>query len=342
MAQRETLGATTDTKEFPANASPAAPIVTGALRAPKIGFKVGDKAAYPGQGVIEVTAIEERDIAGTRQTCYILRAIGGIKRTIILPVETAETSGLRPLLSEQEVCEIFEIFRDRTYSFSNEAWHRNFKNLKFKLATGSAYDVAEVLRDFYRKKNAKGLSIAEQLEFDRARKLIIQELAIAGGQPEEQVIAQIEAIFPVYITQPRIYVADLKDRKISTHRKIAAAAGVKSKPAPKPKDIQTEVRYKTTSTPSGICATVQADIANFTKEPTPEEARLIASLRVRKQARTILIVTKVQPDLSGLINGILGTAEEISTLIAEGLLRKLQGNEYRLTPRSESIIDHLL
>ena len=35
-------------------------------------FKVGDKAVYPGQGVGEVMGIEHKDIAGQRQSFYVL------------------------------------------------------------------------------------------------------------------------------------------------------------------------------------------------------------------------------------------------------------------------------
>ena len=41
--------------------------------APAPDFKVGDKAVHPAHGVGEVTAIEEREIGGTRARFYILR-----------------------------------------------------------------------------------------------------------------------------------------------------------------------------------------------------------------------------------------------------------------------------
>ncbi len=59
-------------------------------------FKVGDKAVYPAQGVAEVIRIEEKDIAGKRQSFYVLR-IMDTDRKIMVPVSNASAVGLRIL-----------------------------------------------------------------------------------------------------------------------------------------------------------------------------------------------------------------------------------------------------
>ena len=64
-----------------------------------------------------------------------------------------------------------------------------------KIKTGSIYDVAEVLRDLYRLKTDKQLSFGERRMLDTARTLIVKEIAIARRQTEDQVKAEIEAIF---------------------------------------------------------------------------------------------------------------------------------------------------
>src|SRR5277367_5776251 len=70
-------------------------------------FKVGDKAVYPRQGVAEVIKIEEKDIAGTRQRFYVLRILD-TDRKIMVPVSNASAVGLRQVISEQEIREIFD------------------------------------------------------------------------------------------------------------------------------------------------------------------------------------------------------------------------------------------
>jgi CarD family transcriptional regulator len=157
-------------------------------------FKVGDKAVYPAQGVAEVVAIEEKEIGGTRQRFYVLRVMDTDRR-IMVPVANAKAVGLRAVISEEEIREIFDILRERTAAFDNQTWNRRYRGFMDKIKTGSIYDVAEVMRDLYRLKTDKQLSFGERRMLDTARALIVKEIAIARGQTEEQVRNEIEAIF---------------------------------------------------------------------------------------------------------------------------------------------------
>jgi CarD family transcriptional regulator len=157
-------------------------------------FKVGDKAVYPAQGVGEVIRIEEKDIAGSRQKFYVLRILD-TDRKIMVPVANAGAVGLRQVICEPEIREIFDILRERTIAFDNQTWNRRYRGFMDKIKTGSIYDVAEVMRDLYRLKTDKQLSFGERRMLDTARSLIVKEIAIARGQSEEHVKAEIEAIF---------------------------------------------------------------------------------------------------------------------------------------------------
>ena len=162
--------------------------------ATEVTFKVGDKAVYPAQGVAEVIKIEEKDIAGKRQAFYVLR-IMDTDRKIMVPVSNASAVGLRNVISEVEIMEIFDILKERTIAFDNQTWNRRYRGFMDKIKTGSIYDVAEVLRDLYRLKTDKQLSFGERRMLDTARTLIVKEIAIARAQTEDQVKTEIESIF---------------------------------------------------------------------------------------------------------------------------------------------------
>ncbi len=159
-----------------------------------ISFKVGDKAVYPAQGVAEVIRIEEKDIAGMRQSFYVLR-IMDTDRKIMVPVGNASAVGLRQVISEEEILEIFDILRERTIAFDNQTWNRRYRGFMDKIKTGSIYDVAEVLRDLYRLKTDKQLSFGERRMLDTARTLIVKEIAIAREQTELEALSDIESLF---------------------------------------------------------------------------------------------------------------------------------------------------
>jgi len=157
-------------------------------------FKVGDKAVYPVQGVVEVIRIEDKEIAGQRQQFYVLRVMN-TDHKILVPVHNAAERGLRDVIGEEEIREIFDILRERTITFDKQTWNRRYRGFREKIDTGSIYDVAEVMRDLYRLKTDKQLSFGEKRMLDTARALIVREIAISRGQTEEQVKNEIEAIF---------------------------------------------------------------------------------------------------------------------------------------------------
>ena len=157
-------------------------------------FKVGDKAVYPAQGVAEVISIDEKDIAGSRQMFYVLRILD-TDRKIMVPVVNATAVGLRQVISEAEIREIFDILQERTIAIDTQTWNRRYRGFMDKIKTGSIYDVAEVLRDLYRLKANKQLSFGERRMLDTARSLIVKEISVAREKTEADVKEEIEAIF---------------------------------------------------------------------------------------------------------------------------------------------------
>jgi CarD family transcriptional regulator len=113
----------------------------------------------------------------------------------MVPVSNANAVGLRQVISEQEIREIFDILKERTIGFDTQTWNRRYRGFMDKIKTGSIYDVAEVLRDLYRLKANKQLSFGERRMLDTARTLIVKEIAIARKKTEEDVRNEIEAIF---------------------------------------------------------------------------------------------------------------------------------------------------
>ena len=161
---------------------------------PEVEFKVGDKAVYPAQGVAEVISIDEKDIAGTRQRFYVLRILD-TDRKIMVPVSNANAVGLRQVISEQEIREIFDILKERTIAFDNQTWNRRYRGFMEKIKSGSLFEVAEVFRDLYRLKGMKPLSFGERRMLDTARGLVVQELSVARSADAQKVEKELDLIF---------------------------------------------------------------------------------------------------------------------------------------------------
>ncbi len=159
-------------------------------------FKPGDKAVYPAHGVGEVKAIETREIAGSKQTFYILRILDN-GMTIMVPTQNVQSVGLRELIDEEQVDEVYEILQERDITVDNQTWNRRYREYMDKIKTGSVYEIAEVLRDLSLLKYDKELSFGERKMLDTARSLLVKELSIAQSCTEEEILKEIQKIFKV-------------------------------------------------------------------------------------------------------------------------------------------------
>ncbi len=157
-------------------------------------FKVGDMAFYPAQGVAEVVGIETKNIEGCIATLYVLKVLD-TERKIFIPVDRVEQVGLRQVLDEKGIAEVYHVLRVRDVEIDTQTWNRRYRGYIDKIKTGSACEVAEVLRDLCLLRNDKTLSFGERKMLDMAKRLLIQELAVARNTKEDVIEEEIEEIF---------------------------------------------------------------------------------------------------------------------------------------------------
>jgi len=161
-----------------------------------VSFNVGDKAVYPAHGVAEVVGLETREIGGNKQTFYILRILDtGTK--IMIPTRNVSAVGLREVIAEQEVKDVYNILRSKEIAVEGQTWNRRYREYMDKIKTGSVFEIAEVLRDLYLLRSDKDLSFGERKMLDTARSLLIKELAIAKQCDEQDVEADLKKIFNI-------------------------------------------------------------------------------------------------------------------------------------------------
>ncbi len=157
-------------------------------------FKVGDLAVYPAQGVGRVAALESKQVAGHHVTLYVLEIIGK-DTTIRVPTINADAVGLRKIISSREVPRIYDILKCRVSgSDSSPTWNKRFRDYNNKLKSGSAFEIAEVLRDLFVLKSGKELSFGERRMLDTALTLLTKELAIVLESQEIKVEAQLRGL----------------------------------------------------------------------------------------------------------------------------------------------------
>ena len=160
-------------------------------------FRVGDMAVYPAQGVGVIESIEKKEIMGNNQLFYIMKILGN-SMTIMIPTNSAESVGLREVISEKEIPKVYEILKDRDITLDKQTWNKRYKEYLGKIKTGSVFEIAGVLRDLFILKYNKDLSFGERKMMDTAKNLLIKEMSVATRDEETKIEQNINAIFPVH------------------------------------------------------------------------------------------------------------------------------------------------
>jgi len=158
-------------------------------------FQIGEKAVYPGHGVAEVTGLEKRKISDSSMEFYVLRVLENSMK-VMVPKHNADKVGLRRLVGEDQIQQVYEVLHRRDEEISTATWNRRYREYMEKIKTGSLLEIASVLRDLYLLKSDKELSFGERKMLDTARSLLVQELSIAKSIDEQTVTDEIEEIFP--------------------------------------------------------------------------------------------------------------------------------------------------
>jgi CarD family transcriptional regulator len=146
-------------------------------------FRVGDKVVYPHHGAATIEKKEKKDVFGEKRDYLILRLAYG-DLTLMVPADNAEEIGLRDVINDEEVEEVFAVLRKKEARMPTN-WSRRFKNHVEKLKSGDIYQVAEVVRNLSIREADKGLSAGEKRMLARARQILVSELTFALDVDEE-------------------------------------------------------------------------------------------------------------------------------------------------------------
>ena len=157
-------------------------------------FYKGDLAVYPAHGVGCIESIESKEINGDTMNFYMMKIVEN-GMVIMIPTSNVESVGLREVIPETEVPEVYKVMQEKAQGADNQTWNRRYREYMDKIKTGSIYDVAEVFRDLFQLKLEKDLSFGERKLLDTAQNLLVQELSTAKDIDEKSMMQEIENLF---------------------------------------------------------------------------------------------------------------------------------------------------
>jgi CarD family transcriptional regulator len=170
-----------------------------------VDFQVGEKVIYPNHGVGVVESIQTRPTPTGKISLYQLRILSNDSR-VWVPQQNADGVGLRHVISQTDVRKIFNLLADGAID-QHSNWKGRFKENSDKMRTGSLYEVAVVLKGLTFLSRKKSLSFREKRMLDRAKFLLVSEIAEADGKPlaaiEERVDRALSKTFTPGVKPPQ-------------------------------------------------------------------------------------------------------------------------------------------
>ena len=173
-------------------------------------LNVGEKVAYPNQGVCLVEEFKSYVVAGNTMSGYSLRVLND-NSTIFVPEANASCIGIRPLMSAKECKRLIDAL-GQDFELVSLDWKTRSKEFIEKLRSGDLFEVADVLKKLTFLSHEKKLSFREQTLMEKARFLIVSEITNADRSKEKHVDSEVARLVGVactkqLITQPEMMAA---------------------------------------------------------------------------------------------------------------------------------------
>jgi CarD family transcriptional regulator len=195
-------------------------------------FSVGDKVVYPHHGAAVIEGKEKRVFDGQKTDYFVLRITYGDLK-VSIPVDKADEIGLREVINDEEVEEVFAVLRKKEARMPTN-WSRRFKNHVEKLKSGDIYQVAEVVRNLSIREADKGLSAGEKRMLARARQILVSELTFALNVDEEAAELRLDDVLAGRDKPPAKPVKAAKPAAKATKAAVKPVAANGTADTPKP------------------------------------------------------------------------------------------------------------
>jgi CarD family transcriptional regulator, regulator of rRNA transcription len=153
-------------------------------------FSVGNKVVYPCQGPCIIDSVFVRVVDDMPKSFYHLIVLGDGGGELFVPVEKAQAIGIRPLLVRSDIPKLLDHLT-KTADIA-KGWRQRADTNSKLFTSGSAFDLAEIVGSLTELRETKELSIRENWTLERAKKLLVCEIAQVMEETESAAGEQVE------------------------------------------------------------------------------------------------------------------------------------------------------
>ena len=168
-------------------------------------FVIGETLVYPHHGAVTITKLDKVMVKGEEKT-YMTLDVHTSELTIKVPIDSAELVGVRDVIDKAGVEAVFDVLRSEFVEEPGN-WSRRYKANQEKMASGNVHRVGEVVRDLWRRDQDSGVSAGEKRMLQKARQVLVSELALAQAMTDEEASAGLDEVLASSIATPEAVAA---------------------------------------------------------------------------------------------------------------------------------------
>ena len=154
-------------------------------------FRVGDRIAHPMHGAGVIDSIVTKRINGQDRDYYVLKLpTGGMM--VMVPVETCEAIGVRPIVNPAEAEEILGAIPGIQVEMTSN-WNKRYRENMLRIKSGDLMEVASVVKGLMQRDRERGPSTGERKMLQSAKQILISEIVLSESSSYEEVEARLDS-----------------------------------------------------------------------------------------------------------------------------------------------------
>ena len=164
-------------------------------------LSIGEKIILPSHGPCVIDAVVDKRVGGKSATFYRLAPLEDGGGELFIPVDKITKLGIRQLLRRSEIPKLLTRLNREAKSIMVPTTARNWKQRAMDhsklLASGSAFDLAQIVESLTALNEARALAPHDRQTLERAKKLLVCEIAEVLGETKSAVEERIDKALQV-------------------------------------------------------------------------------------------------------------------------------------------------
>jgi CarD family transcriptional regulator len=148
-------------------------------------FQVGERVVYPNHGVGIIESVSKAEFSNGPQEFYHLR-IQATNSLVMIPIANIQNVGIRRIIRKDDITQLYKLLSKEFKELDND-WKERFRDNSDRMRTGDIFEVAEVVKNLVYLNHQKPLSFREKRLLDRAKQILVCEIATVGHQKPQEV-----------------------------------------------------------------------------------------------------------------------------------------------------------